>query len=136
MGYEDKLVREGMPGVMVFVFRPATLERWHVLGEIPFGLDDLVRVACAQGEEPLAVVTLKVDVFEHAGVYRRAVRMLSEAGGQRFERILAMLHEEGDGQMPKNLQYFGSPVTEVERDGWIGVAPISPVTPYWHGQEH
>lgn len=35
LGYEAKLLEERMEGVMLFLFRGRTLERWHVIGEIP-----------------------------------------------------------------------------------------------------
>lgn len=135
MGYETKLLKEPFVGVLVFVFRGRTLERWHVIGEIPMGLDDLVRAACAKGEAPSAVVVLRIDYFEHEGRVHRAVKMTAEAGGQRWERLLAMLFSEGDTDSPSNAQFFGSQPQAVGSDGWIGVPPITDLDLFTLGPE-
>lgn len=70
-------------------------------------------------------MTLRIDMFDYNVSFYRAIRMMAEAGGKRFERVLAMLYAEGDGDRPSSVQYFGSPVQEVGTDGWIGVAPIT-----------
>lgn len=52
LGDEQRAVLHGFDGVGVFVFRGRELERWQIQGEIPMGLDDLVRAICARGAAP------------------------------------------------------------------------------------
>lgn len=135
LGEEATAMRDRPDGVLVVVFRGRTFERWRLIGEIPCGLDDLVRAICARGPTPAAVATLCVDLFEYEGRLHRAVKTTGEAGGIRFERILAMLFAEGDGDQPSQLQYFGSTPADVGTDGWIGVAPVSALEWFDRGPE-
>ncbi|MEQ1569737.1 MAG: hypothetical protein ABMA64_29145 [Myxococcota bacterium] len=117
-GEEQRAVLHGLDGVGVFVFRGRDLERWHVLGEVPMGLDDLVRAICARGPAPSAVATIRVDVFAHAGTVYRAVRSVGESAGTRFERIAALV----PGDEAPQVQLFGSAPTRLAAgEGWIGV---------------
>jgi hypothetical protein len=104
LGHEDEAWRKGLDGVLVVIFREQTLERWHVQGEIPCGLDDLVRNICLQGDPPKAVVTVSLELFEYEETWYRAVKMVSEACGVRFQRILAMLWSEGDTDRVRDRQ--------------------------------
>lgn len=123
--------KKQVEGVMIMVFRQKTLDSYHVVGEIPCGLDDLVRAACAKGETPSAVATMKLDLFAHRGVTTRAVKTMGEAGGMRMERILGLMYEPGDKpNSPTNLQFFACNPTPVGSDGWIGVEPITDIDLY------
>ncbi len=121
LGQETTAWEQGLEGLAVFVFRGRELERWHVLGEVPFGIDDLVRNICGYGDPASAVLTLCVDLFEHEGAVCRAVRTVAEAAGRRMERIAALRYEEGDDKKPSHIQFFGSVPREMGQDGWIGV---------------
>jgi hypothetical protein len=128
MGFERRAWTQGLEGTQVFVFRERTLYEWHVTGDIPMGLDDLVRNMCRRGEPALAAVTVSRDVFPFEGEHLRAVKMVAEAEGVRFERILAMKWADGDGPEPSHLRYFASQPRQVGSDGWIGVEPITEVS--------
>lgn len=128
LGHEASAVQHGLDGVLVVLFRPTGFEQWHAEGEIPFGLDDLIRNLCRRGESPTAVVALSMCVFPHEGKQLRAVRMVSEASGQRFVRYLAQLWSEGDTDGPSQFQYFATPSEPVDRDGWIDVDPVTEIT--------
>jgi hypothetical protein len=125
IGEEVTAAQNGMEGVLVVLFRGRTLERWRVFGEIPCGLDDLVRAMVQRGDECSAVVTMRIDLFEYQGTVYRVVKTVAEAGGKRFERMLAMRYAAGDDDHPAELQLFGSVPTDIVGDGWIGVAPLS-----------
>ncbi|MCB9688172.1 MAG: hypothetical protein H6735_24245 [Alphaproteobacteria bacterium] len=125
LGFEVGVARNGLDGVLLFLFRGRTLERWHLQGEIPCGLDDLVRAACAHGDAVSAAVALRLDLFDASGSIRRAVKMTSEAGGQRWERILTIVYDQEHGDEPVEFQVFGTAPTAAGTDGWIGVAPIT-----------
>ena len=135
MGMEDRAWKEGIEGTLVVIFRERTFEKWHVLGEIPFSLDDLIRNMCAYGDEALAAVTLSIDVFPYEGEHYRAVKMVAEAKGVRFERLLAMLWAEGEAPEPSHLRYFASQPRDVGSDGWVGVPPVTEVELFPLGPE-
>lgn len=136
LGDEQRAVLHGFDGVGVFVFRGRELERWQIQGEIPMGLDDLVRAICVRGAAPSAVATMRLDVFEHAGTVYRVVRTVGEGAGMRFERIAALQFAPGDTEIASQVQLFGSTPTRLAPgDGWIGVAPVTDLDLFTLGPE-
>lgn len=122
-GHEIELWRRGLDSTLIMAFRQGTLERWTVDGEIPCTMDELVRSVCATGATPPdAVATLRIELFDDHGTYRRAVRTVAEASGQRIERLL-VLDFESDDQVTPHLRLFGTHPVSVNGDGWIGVVP-------------
>lgn len=121
-GHEIELWRRGLDTVMIMTFRSGTLEKWYVDGEIPCSIDELVRSVCGIGPPPDAVATLRVELFDDNGTFRRAVRMVAEASGQRNERLLVLDFESLDQVVP-HLRLFGTRAAPVGREGWIGVRP-------------
>lgn len=121
-GHEIELWKRGLDTVMIVAFRRGTLEKWYVDGEIPCSTDELVRSVCGIGPAPDAVATLRIELFDDHGTYRRAVRTVAEAGGQRIERLLVLDFDSLEQVVP-HLRLFGTRSRPVGKDGWIGVGP-------------
>jgi hypothetical protein len=120
---------KGLDGTHVFAFRGREVEQFVVRGENPVGIDDLCRALAARGEPPDAMATMALGTFHDKQLDQitRAVFTIAEAGGQRYQRILAM--HWAPGARPddpcKEMRYWGSVPEDVSGRGWIGVAPVT-----------
>jgi hypothetical protein len=118
---DAELLRPGPKCLLVFAFRPDTLERWEVRGKLGCPVEDLARAIAAQGPvEAMAVVhPAVVDMAD--GVRRRCFVTMVERKGRVGHRILPL---EFDGKVARALEPKFRDVGEVPPGtGWIGVPP-------------
>lgn len=105
------------------VFRGHEWETWHLDGEFPMGLDDMIRAICARGEPPSSVALVRMGVIAFEGDAYRALVTEGEAKGRRWTRAM-LIGLAPDGTVLGHrlvIRDHG----EVGDDGWIGVAPIT-----------
>lgn len=122
--WEAKLpLGESPDGTVVTLFRGREFETWKLDGELPMGLDDMVRAICARGEAPTSVAVVRMGVVPMEGEVYRALLTDGEAQGQRWTRVF-VIRMAPDGTILGHriaIRKHG----EVGDDGWIGVAPIT-----------
>lgn len=68
------------------VFRGHEWETWHLDGEFPMGLDDMIRAISARGEPPTSVALVRMGVLVFQGDAYRALVTEGEAQGRRWTR--------------------------------------------------
>lgn len=110
-------------GPRLTVFRGHEWETWHLDGEFPMGLDDMIRAICARGETPTSVALVRMGVIAFEGDAYRALVTEGEAKGRRWTRAM-LIGMAPDGTILGHrivIRDHG----EVGDDGWIGVAPIT-----------
>ena len=110
-------------GRRLTVFRGHEWETWHLDGELPMGVDDMIRAISARGEPPTSLALVRMGVLAFEGDAYRALVTEGEAQGRRWTRAM-LIRMAPDGTVLGHrivIRDHG----EVGDDGWIGVAPIT-----------
>ncbi len=110
-------------GPRLTVFRGHEWETWHLDGEFPMGLDDMIRAISARGESPTSLALVRMGVIEFEGDAYRALVTEGEAEGRRWTRAM-LIGMAPDGTV-RGYRIVIRDHGEVGDDGWIGVAPIT-----------
>ncbi len=110
-------------GARLTVFRGPEWETWHLDGEFPMGLDDMIRAISARGEPPSSLALVRMGVIEFEGDAYRALVTEGEAQGRRWTR--AMLIRMAPGGAVLGHRIVVRDHGEMGDDGWIGVPPIT-----------
>lgn len=110
-------------GPRLTVFRGHEWETWHIDGDFPMGIDDMIRAISARGEPPTSLALVRMGVLEFQGDAYRALVTEGEAQGRRWTRAM-LIGLAPDGTVMGH-QIVIRDHGEVGDDGWIGVAPIT-----------
>mgnify|MGYP001613721551 FL=1 len=108
-------------GVRLTVFRGREWETWHIEGEFPTGLDDLIRAIAARGEPPTSLALVRMGVLPFEGDVYRALLTEGEAQGRRWTRAM-LIGMAPDGAVV-GYRIVVRDHGEMDDDGWIGVPP-------------
>lgn len=116
--------REGIDHVKVIRLAGVAWEEWHLHGDMPADLDDMVRYI-AQRESPAEAVAVAQGVlFMEEGEPTKALRLQAERGGKRVERIFTFRFPEGQAQRLPSRAYARGLGPVEEGEGWLGVEPM------------
>ena len=108
-------------GARLTVFRGREWETWHIEGEFPTGLDDLIRAIAARGEPPTSLALVRMGVLPFEGDVYRALLTEGEAQGRRWTRAM-LIGMAPDGAVV-GYRIVVRDHGEMDDDGWIGVPP-------------
>jgi AraC-like DNA-binding protein len=124
---DGEIATKGLACTLVVAFRGPVFDLWEVRGTPRSSVDDTMRaIACFSSAEAIALVTGVVAEFY--GTNRRAVAMVAEAGGRRFERAVPLTFDSSGGAfaLPPLGRWHGEGQLPYEAR-WIGPAPTHPV---------
>jgi len=125
MIHEEVLTR-GLPKLLVFVFRPGTLERWEVGGHLRVPVEDFVRAVAGQGPaDAVAIVHSGVMEMPDGGEHLRCIVVVAERNGKIGERRLPLRFE--DGKVTALPPLYRERREVAPGTGWIGVASSTEV---------
>lgn len=121
--WEPKVHTEPPEGARLTVFRGSEWETWHLDGEFPPGLDDIIRAIAARGAPPTSVALVRMGIIPLEGEPYRAMITEGEAEGRRYVRALVTKYGPNGEVLASRLAV--SDPGEVGQNGWIGVEPIT-----------
>lgn len=121
--WEPKLHTEPPEGARLTVFRGSEWETWHLDGDFPAGLDDMIRAIAARGDPPTSLALVRMGIIPLEGEPYRAMITEGEALGRRYVRALVTKYGP-NGEVVANRLALSDP-GEIGHNGWIGVEPIT-----------
>ena len=122
---DSEISTKGLDSTVVLVFRGRAFERWELRGTPSGTVDDALRaIALSSDAQAIALVTGIVGEFY--GATRRAVAIVAETTGRRFERALPLTFDPAGGAFPlPPVGRWHDALTPESR--WIGTAPTHPI---------